>query len=184
MHGSRVWGGGSPSAQAQRGGGAPALAAGVRGWFCMGRSQRTSAAAGAPSRALTLSGAPARGGRHLPRVRAVSEAHPRNTRGSKIRMRPSSCGLGVVLRTSRLWVRLAGPWAYAKRNFPGQAPYGPFSKILMQSRNSHFCWPRQKKQFEDAPLKTAGFLPPKRENRFQWRSIAARAAQKPGCCWL
>ena len=30
-------------------------------------------------------------------------------------------------------------------------------------------------------LKTAGFLPPKRENRFKWRSIAAaRAAQKHG----
>ena len=43
-----------------------------------------------------------------------------------------------------------------------------------------FFLPYREKQFERAPLKTAGgFLPPKRENRFEWRSIAARAAQNP-----
>ena len=57
-----------------------------------------------------------------------------HTRGSKMGMRPSSCGFCPVLRLSRLWVRLAGRWAYAKRNFPGRASCGPFSKILMCGR--------------------------------------------------
>ena len=46
-------------------------------------------------------------------------------------IRPGSCACGPVLRLSRLWVRLVGLWAYAKRNFPGRASCGPFSKILM-----------------------------------------------------
>ena len=53
----------------------------------------------------------------------------RHTHGSKMRMRPSSCGFCVVLRTSRLFLCLAGFWAYAKRYFPGRVSYGPFSKI-------------------------------------------------------
>ena len=31
-----------------------------------------------------------------------------------------------------------------------------------------------RKKIEHAPLKTAGFLPPKREKRFKWRSITAQ----------
>ena len=54
-----------------------------------------------------------------------------DTRGSKMGVRPSSCACGPVLGLSRLWVRLVGLSAYAKRNFLVKAPCGPFSKILM-----------------------------------------------------
>ena len=49
---------------------------------------------------------------------------------SKMQMRPSSFGLCAVSHTSRTRLCLAGLLAYAKRNFPGRASYGPFSKIL------------------------------------------------------
>ena len=69
-----------------------------------------------------------------PQTRKPAHAVPigmHHTRGSKMGMRPSSGACGPVIRLLRLWVRLVGLWAYAKRNFPGRASCGPFSKTLM-----------------------------------------------------